>query len=265
MLPSTIPNASGIYRIVCTVTGKPYIGSAINLRKRRIKHFHLLRNSTHHSITLQRAFDKYGEDAFIFEVIEFILPPFLLEREQYWLDLLLPFGESGYNIDRVAGSRLGHTPSAETREKLRVFNTGRKQSEETIRKLTESSTGRTHSPETKEAIRQIRLGTKRSAETCERLRVVHTGLKQSPETIEKRRTAMFGREVSEESRAKSSASNANAKPMKPLVAVSPDGTEYVVSRGLSAFCKAHNIASSNLTAVAKGRLKHTKGWAAHYI
>src|SRR5260221_8854899 len=110
-----IPNASGIYRITCTVNDRFYIGSAVNLYKRWYDHrFHLSRK-THRNQKLQRAWDKYGEDAFLFEVIEFVLMPFLLMREQYWLDKLNPF----FNIARFAQAPLlGLTHSLETRAKM---------------------------------------------------------------------------------------------------------------------------------------------------
>src|SRR5260221_829444 len=262
----SIPNASGIYRILNTINGKFYLGSALNLAKRRREHLHGLRHNVHHSITLQRAFNKYGEQAFKFEVVELVLAAFLLIREQIWLDKFRPFDPAiGYNINCVAGSRFGMEVSPETKEKLRQANLGKKQSPETIRKRVEANKDFTHSAETKEIIRLIRLDTKRSPESCERSRISHLGKTQSPETIERRRLSRLGYTPSAESRVKSSVSNANAKPMKPLIAVSPDGTEYVVHRGLSAFCKAHNLASSNLTNVAKGKLRHTKGWTARYI
>lgn len=143
MSPS-IPAASGIYRITCTLTGRFYIGSAINLQTRQAQHLYALRNNQHHTQPLQNAFNKYGEDAFTFEVIELVLPMFQVEREQYWLDALKPFGKRGFNINRTANkpafspetcerirlAKLGHSVSQETRDKLRTTKTGRKRSPE---------------------------------------------------------------------------------------------------------------------------------------
>ncbi len=86
-----IPETSGIYRITCIPTSKFYIGSAVNLYHRRVCHFNDLQHGTHRNSRLQRAWNKYGPDAFTFEVLELILIPFLLEREQYWFDKLQPF------------------------------------------------------------------------------------------------------------------------------------------------------------------------------
>src|SRR5437588_1377253 len=102
-----IPETSGIYRIVCKSTGKMYIGSSANLRIRQYNHFRELRLMIHPNQKLQRAWNKYGPDAFTFEIVELALPLLLLEREQYWLDKLKPFGNKGFNIASIAKSTLG--------------------------------------------------------------------------------------------------------------------------------------------------------------
>ncbi len=267
MVPHDLPAASGIYRITCITTGKLYIGSAINIQKRRREHIHGLRSGTHANIALQRAFNKYGESDFTFEVIELVLPPFLIAREQHWFDTLQPFGpKRGYNIDRVAGSRYGSTVSPETREKLRIANLGKQHGEETKRKHAEAGARRHHTEATKEKVRLIRLGTKRSAESCERSRTSQLGKKQSAETIEKRRQSRLGYSMSEESRAKSSASNvaSNAWRMKTLIVTAPDGTVYT-AHGIGQFAKEHNLNRSALTQVAMGNAPHHKGWTARYL
>ena len=65
-----IPRKSGIYQIRNLVNGKVYVGSAVNLQHRRREHRSDLRNGNHHSIKLQRAYNKYGESSFAFEILE---------------------------------------------------------------------------------------------------------------------------------------------------------------------------------------------------
>lgn len=265
-----IPSTSGIYRINCSTTGKFYIGSAVDLGARRRRHWHDLRNSVHHSITLQRAWDKYGEDAFTFEVLELVLVPFHLEREQYWLDTLKPFDPSiGYNIASSAqAARLGLTHTPETREKLRLANLGKKQSEETRQKRSDLGKLRTQSEETKEKVRQIRLGTKRSDESRERSRISHLGKKQTQDVIDKRIAARAGYSHSEETRAQIRAANANhpshVKRMQTLIIISPDGVEHTVT-GIGKFCRENALNHSALIQVAKGIHPHHKHWTARYL
>ena len=65
-----IPPTSGIYMITCTTNKKIYIGSTCNLYNRRRDHFSALRQKRHGNPYLQRAWNKYGEQAFTFEVLE---------------------------------------------------------------------------------------------------------------------------------------------------------------------------------------------------
>ncbi len=124
------PATSGVYKITCTANKKIYVGSAINLRHRQKEHFASLRRNEHENPKLQNAWNKYGPDAFIYEVLELVLPMSLTAREQYWFNNLKPFGRKGFNIAHVAGSRLGvkHTP--ESNEKNRQAHLGREHTPE---------------------------------------------------------------------------------------------------------------------------------------
>src|SRR6266581_53602 len=160
----TIPPASGIYKITCTANNRIYIGSALNLRERRRAHFGALRRNEHINKHLQNAWNKYGEQAFIFEVLEYILPMSLTAREQYWFNKLKPFGRKGFNIAREAGSTLGYKDSPERIEQKRQSMLGNthglgknlgnknalghshKQSLETREKIRQAKRGHNNSP-----------------------------------------------------------------------------------------------------------------------
>lgn len=75
-----------IYIIQNMINGKFYLGSTINLNKRKLKHFRELRKNSHHSILLQRAVNKYGIENFKFIIIETSFNH--IEREQELLDKL---------------------------------------------------------------------------------------------------------------------------------------------------------------------------------
>lgn len=93
----------GIYKITNKKSGKFYIGSSDDLNKRKYDHFYELRNGTHINTHLKNAYNKDGEENFIFEVIEECGSDELLIREQYYLDTLKPFRENGYNIATTVG------------------------------------------------------------------------------------------------------------------------------------------------------------------
>lgn len=64
--PLSIP---GIYTVTNTVLGTVYVGHARNIRKRWEQHRSTLGTGTHRNRYLQSAWDKFGPEAFRFEVI----------------------------------------------------------------------------------------------------------------------------------------------------------------------------------------------------
>lgn len=142
-----IPTASGIYRIRNLLTARVYIGSAVNMAKRRGIHLHQLRHSKHHSVKLQRAWDKAGEGAFVFEVVEIVNDASqLLAREQVWLDETRAW-VTGYNCNPTAGSSLGRKFTEETKAKFSAARIGKVRSIEARMRQSEATRGKPKSPE----------------------------------------------------------------------------------------------------------------------
>ena len=107
-----IPDLAGIYKI--QFNDKIYIGSAINFRKRKNVHIHRLRKNNHDNAHLQSAYNKYGEEEFIFTPILICESFELIRYEQSFIDILCP----EYNICKVANSMLGYRHTKKTRKKL---------------------------------------------------------------------------------------------------------------------------------------------------
>ena len=208
--------ASGIYSIRNLLNNKMYIGSALNLSRRMVQHFNALRKNKHHNQHLQNAFNKYEEESFTWEVLEFVEDKTqLISVEEVYIKRF-DIEDTLYNICK-------EVPSSQL---------GTKRTDETKRKIGEKSLGRRHTEETKEIIRRkntapsaeiIRkrvekaTGQKRSEETKEKLRVAGTKRTNSPETRAKISKSNSGRKASEESRKKMSESlkgNTNALGMK---------------------------------------------------
>ena len=150
-------NRSGVYFIKNIIDNKIYIGSSQNLRKRKNSHLCKLRKNKHHCSHLQYAFNKHGEDNFIFIEIEYT--DNLLNREQYYLDnanhdllyntlkhAYAAYGEDhpmygkrhskeSINKIKLARSRQTIKHSKETRQKISKGNKGKVFPKEAIDKM----------------------------------------------------------------------------------------------------------------------------------
>jgi group I intron endonuclease len=185
---------SGIYLITCKPTGKVYVGQStgrtgvaggLKEHKRALKWG---RDSVH----LQRAWDKYGEDAFSFEVI-LVCPP---EQCDHWEDHFIEEFQSwkrdkGFNIRRSASGR-GYT-SEETRQRLSLKKRQRRVTEETKARMSLGQKGRVHGEETRRKISEANIGRKMSEEQKARRNLSRWGRSPSTETRGKQSEKMLGR------------------------------------------------------------------------
>ena len=80
---------SGVYRVNNLVTRESYIGSSKYLVQRMNQHFNANFNGASNK-NLQNSMREFGIQWFSFEILESCPVNKLLEREQYWVDLLDP-------------------------------------------------------------------------------------------------------------------------------------------------------------------------------
>lgn len=218
---------SGIYCIRNTVSGRIYVGSAIKIRSRWNQHRHMLRTGIHHSKKLQRSWNKHGESAFVFEILEAITEVTkLVQREQFWIHQLnAACPTRGLNIHPTAGSPLGTKVSSETRAKMSAQRKGKKRppfsaehraniaaarrftklSEETRAKQSAAKLGRKLGPQTKEHKENLSAahkGRKRSIESRIKQGLTTKGRKLPPERLARHREILVARNRSPENREK---------------------------------------------------------------
>ena len=180
---------SGIYIITNNINNHCYIGSAVNIRKRWNRHRSDLELQKHHSVYLQRAYNKYSKACFKYEILLFCDKSDLLFYEQRAINIYKP----EYNQCPVAGSCLGHKASAETKRKLSIVtsgknnpNFGKKHSEETKAIISSTHKGKTISQKSKDAVSKAHTGKVMSQETKAKLSLARKGVPRKPETIAKR-------------------------------------------------------------------------------
>ena len=121
----------GIYGFKNIITGKMYIGQSVNIFRRKRAHLYLLQKGIHHSNYFQNSFNKYGEDVFIFGIIEECDKQLLNKREIYWIKYY-DTKQNGYN------------------EVIPSINGGKVFTQEDIKKLERNVNIRLYDVETKE-------------------------------------------------------------------------------------------------------------------
>lgn len=117
---------SGIYCITNIQNQKCYIGSSKNLYSRKYSHFNKLKTNKHCNMYLQRAYNKYGENSFVFYVLELCDIKQLKLREIHWMNLFQSFlPKKGYNLMLPNKDYISH--SNETRVKMSINSKGKNQ------------------------------------------------------------------------------------------------------------------------------------------
>lgn len=212
-------------------------GSSKNVFNRWQQHLRDLRSNKHYNPYFQATWNKYGEENFIFEIIEECEnnEKILEETEQKWLDETKCYERDiGYNISERADRPnpmigenhylYGKKHSEETKQKIsqkmtgkmmgdKNPNYGKKYSEETKEKISEQMTGKKHSKETKQRMsinnsgeNHRMFGKTHTEATKKKMSEKKTGKKLSEETKKKIGFKSKGRLHSEESKRKMSKS-----------------------------------------------------------
>jgi group I intron endonuclease len=209
----------GVYRILCLVTGRSYVGSSGNIRDRWRRHKQALNEARHHSILLQHAWRKYGALAFSFTILQVCENNAeRITAEQHWIDNLHAAKRGhGYNRAPFAGTVATTLRSAATRRRIAIATTGRKASSETRAKMSASRKGRpawnlglSHSAATRRKMSEGQRDHRRrnpveSAETSARRSRAKKGLTKSPEHRAKIAATLTGKILTDRHRANISA------------------------------------------------------------
>lgn len=109
---------SGIYCIENTITNKKYIGQSINIADRWRRHISELNMGLHHNDYLQKSWIKYGQDGFLFYILEECGETQLNDKERYYIEKYDTLNrEKGYNLK--SGGQDFNSFSDEIKNKMR--------------------------------------------------------------------------------------------------------------------------------------------------
>lgn len=105
----------GIYSITNKINNKKYIGYSIDIKRRWATHKRDLKNNKHENDHLQKAYNKYGENAFKYQIIEECTQEELKNKEKYWITFYNS-KNNGYNMSEGGDGILN--PTEDVRKKI---------------------------------------------------------------------------------------------------------------------------------------------------
>lgn len=100
--------------IVNLKNGKRYVGSSVDIYNRIHEHVHNLNRNKAHNKHLQNSWNKYGQECFIYSILEYCDVSIRFEREQYYIDCIKP----EYNLTLNVVANFGHSVTDSTKEKI---------------------------------------------------------------------------------------------------------------------------------------------------
>ena len=234
----TIDAVCGVYKITNNANGKVYIGQSINIEARWKDHINSLNRGDSRCTLLQRAWNKYGQDSFSFDILEVCSEYMLDEIEVKYINFYDTCNvNKGYNIE-TGGNQHKHL-AEETKRKIGDANRGRKHSDATKIKMSElrfgennAMYGKNHSEESKKKMSDSKKGKPGHAQTDNQKECV--------------RCANLGKPKSEETRKKISDANKGHIPyninLRPIYCIELQR----IFEHSSAASKEFNIHSSNI-------------------
>lgn len=104
----------GVYMLFNIVNGKRYIGSSIDLYNRLHEHLHNLKNGKSHNKYMQDDFNEYGEDCFIYSILEYSNGLSVRDLEHRYIKFMKP----EYNYSENYASNFKREVSNEVRNKI---------------------------------------------------------------------------------------------------------------------------------------------------
>lgn len=154
----------GIYSITNIVNGKKYVGQSVNVKSRIRNHRWALNHNCHQNDHLQKSFNKYGKDCFVFDIVCECQEDQLDELERFYIDLYNCI-DSNFGYNSETGGNLNKHLSQEVRLKMSIMRKGENS----------GMWGKNHTEETKAIMREKALGRHMSDEAKAKSSVSHKG------------------------------------------------------------------------------------------
>lgn len=236
----------GVYKILCVKNKKFYIGGSVNIKRRWKEHKLMLNKNIHHTKHLQNAWNKYGESAFEFTIIEHTTEDQVESREKDWIEHLNSNDKTiGFNV-RYKSREGTWLCDSMCKDYIVIHPNGK---EESIKGMNAFARAYDLSQGAMIAIANHKLN-------------IHHGFhcRYADETFEQwtnvRKNII---DINKKNKAPMSTKNMNGYKI-----IDPSGNEIEI-KSLTDFCIQNNLSQGNMTEVAKGRRKQHKGYRCSYL
>ena len=124
---------SAVYKIVNTVTGDFYIGSSRNVKRRWAQHKCPSVWKKHPNNPMYKDMQKYGVESFSFQILVPVLPEYLTQVEQEFIEMLNPTynnnNAKGWDTEQYKETIRKYKQSEKGKESIRKANRKYQQSE----------------------------------------------------------------------------------------------------------------------------------------
>lgn len=251
---------TGIYGIHNTVNNKWYVGQSKDIEKRNHIELRNLKNGFFHygneNIHIVSAWQKYGEDAFEWVVLEECTIEQLDEREIFWIAQKDSY-KNGYNRTLGGGGSRGVVVSEETRKKMSIIAKNRDAS--IIEKMRKTLTGKYVGE------KSARYGTKHTDKTKQKISKSRTGKCLGVEN------PFYGKHHSEETKTKLSEIAKNrSEETREKLGVARRKKVYcfetnTIYKSITEASKVLKLSKSHISAVCLGKEKHTKNYHFEFV
>lgn len=250
-----IKKESGIYQIKNIINGNTYFGKTDNFSRRKNSHFKKLKLNIHFNRHLQKSFNVYGEENFVFSIVEYAEnnDVILTEREQYYLDLYWDNCKKCYNISKFSsrGPMCGRKHNKDTRKQMSQTHTGMKSSKEARKKQSDSLKGR-----------EISKNHRTKISVTRKDRKIAAGENNPNYGKTGELSPVFGRKHTLEELEKMSAVQ---KDKHPVYQINKETNEIIcLFESISEAARKTKIAQNGITCCCKGRYKSAGGFKWKY-
>jgi len=273
---------SGVYCIQNKINGKVYIGSTSRDFETRFKeHKRLLLENRHHCSYLQRAWNKYGEMAFEFHILDHVSGSIeILKADQAWIDSIRQFNGI-YNTSILVGSPLSQENTDEA--SARISEIQKKKWENQNRRDALAERNRNRTDEERRVLHDIgrqRIGSPdvtvispdgqkfREIIGVRKFCKEHGLDYRSFLRLSKGEYATYkgwtveGRQCSSSKRSDSLRKYYNEGDRVKYNLKSPSGELFLDIQNLSEFCKNHGLEVGNVRKLFRRKSKSALGWIA---